>query len=153
MAKVLRVVLPIVALSCGACGAWFGWVVWITSPELEAHLRIIRAVDSQMGFKYGTPYVNGVEVFVIEEVTAGGVMDRAGLRVGDHPDCSIASLYETMVFGQGREVEIPVTREDKPVVVRVPVPELVLQDDPRDLHWYFLKHRESEGDRPTLRCR
>lgn len=140
--RIAKTALIAVALCASACSAWCGWAMWTTHHELDAHLRIIRAVDATMGFRYGTPYENGVETFVITEVSAGGVMDRAGLRVGDYPDCSIASLYERMVFGQGREVEIPVTRQQRQIVVRVTIPPLTLQDDPKHLHWYFTKHRE-----------
>ena len=142
MAKALRVVLVLSVLSCGGCGAWFGWVAWITGRELDAHLRIIDTVNGTLGFTYATPYENGVETFVIDRVTRGGIMERAGLRVGDNPDCSIASLYERLVFGQGREVDIPINRDGKNLVIRVAVPQLALRDDPRALHWYFLKHRQ-----------
>ncbi|MDH3694515.1 MAG: hypothetical protein OER96_08110 [Gammaproteobacteria bacterium] len=30
--------------------AWFGWSAWIVHLELDAHLRIIRVVDTVMGF-------------------------------------------------------------------------------------------------------
>ena len=150
MSKALKVVLLIGLLSCGGCGGWFGWVAYITSRELDAHLGIIRVVNGILGFSYGTPYENGVEVFVIESVASGGIMERAGLREGDYPDCSIGSLYETLVFGRGREVEIPLTRDGKELVIKVAVPQFTLGDDPSELHWYFLKHRES--GRPTMRC-
>ena len=107
-------------------------------------------MNGSLGFSYSTPYENGTEVFVIESVAQGGIMERAGLRKGDYPGCSIASLYETLVFGRGREVEIPVTRDGKQVVISVAVPQFTLRDDPSELHWYFLKHRES--GRPTMRC-
>jgi S1-C subfamily serine protease len=121
---------------------WLARAFWITQREMEAHLRIIRTVNSALGFAYETPYEDGDEILVISSVEPGGLMERAGLRVDDRPGCSIASLYERIVFGQGRDVAIPVRRAGHPVVVTVRVPALNLADDPRELHWYFTKHRE-----------
>jgi hypothetical protein len=139
IAKVLGLFL---VLGVGGCTTWCGWALRTSARELDAHIRIIDAVNTQMGFSYGTPYEQGEEVFVIESVQRDGVMERAGLKTHDYPQCSIASLYERIVFGQGRVVEIPVVRNQQPVVINVAVPKLTLPDDPRQLHWYWRKHRE-----------
>jgi hypothetical protein len=140
--RILKAVAMSTALCVSACSAWCGWAMWTANHELVAHLRIIRTVNAALGFTYETPYENGTEVFVITEVSPDGPMDRAGLKVGDYPKCSIASLYERIVFGQGRAVEVPVTRQGKPMVLRVAVPTMALSDDPAKLHWYFTKHHD-----------
>ena len=142
LANVTKRALLGLGLCAAAAAAWGARTIWILENELDAHLRIISAVNAQMGFSYGTPYENGVEVFVITDVAPEGLMDVAGFKGGDYPDCSIASLYERIVFGQGREVDIPVERAGQRHVVSVRVPQLILPDDPSELHWYVTKHHE-----------
>jgi hypothetical protein len=138
-AKVLLVGIAFVAtIPVG----WAACAIWTAERELHSHLRIITAVDAQLGFHYGTPYEKGEEVFVITDVVAGGIMDESGLRVGDYPQCSIASLYERIVFGQGKRVALPVERGGKVLTLEIVVPTLKLPHNPAELHWYFTKHSE-----------
>jgi len=134
--------LIVVGLLGFLAAAWLGWAVWTVHGEMEAHLRIIQTVNAALGFAYETPYEDGNEIFVISRVDPGGLMEQAGLRVDDRPQCSIASLYERIVFGQGRDAEVPVRRAGRTITVTVRVPPLNLADDPRQLHWYFTRHRE-----------
>ena len=137
---ILKVLASVVALAAAITVGWVAWAVRTSGRELDAHIRIITAVDKQLGFHYGTPYENGEEVFVITDVTPGGIMDRSGMRVGDYPECTIASLYERIVFGQGRKVHLALKRSGTVVNIEIMVPALALADDPSQLHWYYKRH-------------
>lgn len=123
-------------------GSWFSWIIWITGHELYAHLRIIDDVDEQLGFHYSTPYENGKEVFVITAVEPEKPMEKAGIKVGDYPQCTISSLYERIVFGQGKQIIIPIRRGAEEIEIKLVVPRLTLRNDPSKLHWPFVKHKE-----------
>lgn len=146
MRKVIKrsIILALIVLGIAIVGSatWFIRTVLILDRELEAHIRIIDDVNSQLGFEYGTPYEDGKEVFVITAIEPGMPMAEAGLEEGDYPRCSIASLYERIVFSQGKIVTIPIRRGEERMDIMLEVPELSLRDDPSELHWYFYKHRE-----------
>ncbi len=116
---------------------WLGWVIHFVEIDIDAHIRIIDDVDEQLGFHYGTPYENGVEVFVVTGVEPGKPMALAGLCVGD--DLSFftpQSLYEYIVFNQGKGITIPIRRDGAKMEITLIVPELSLRDDPSKLHWW-----------------
>ena len=115
---------------------WLGWVMLVMGWELDAHLRIIEDVNNQLGFRYGTPYEDGVEVFVITAVEPNKPMAVAGLQVGDYiRSLGPQGLYHLLIFNQGREIAIAIRRGDQEMEIKLVVPQLLLRDDPSKLHW------------------
>jgi hypothetical protein len=118
-------------------------LVAVFFTEIAAHLVLQAQVDSQMGFKYATPYEGRDEVFVITNVVPGKLMHSAGLRAGDYVRFySVDNLYHLLVFNQEKMVSIPIQRDQRAIGIQVGVPKLKLLIPPRWLWWTIL-----EGDR------
>ncbi|MCS7062774.1 MAG: hypothetical protein NZM04_01780 [Methylacidiphilales bacterium] len=94
-------------------------------------------LEDSLGFKHGSPYVNGHEILLISKVVPGGIMERAGLRIGDVPyGMGMDDFYKMLWEGRGSIVEVEVVNVyDNPSrqsrssaqnkrVLRIPVPHL-----------------------------
>jgi len=130
----LLIIITIVLIAL----AVFIRMIWITEHELDAHIRIHKDVQKQLGFQTDTPYEDGKEVFIISKIEPHNQMAKAGFMEGDHfPFSSTTVLYKSIVFGQGKEIIIPVIRKNKKIKIKIQVPHLKLRDDPFKLHWWF----------------
>jgi hypothetical protein len=68
-----------------------------------------ESLHRELGFKYGSPYVNGEEVLIVAEIVPGGVMESAGLRVGDKPyNMSMVEFYKKLWHGRCGVVTVEV---------------------------------------------
>ncbi len=93
--------------------------------EITISLITIHQVNKQLGFGYATPDTPEGELFLISKVVVGKTMHQAGLMEGDQVQMTDTSqLYELLVHNQGREVVIPVLRNNEEIFVRVRVPAL-----------------------------
>ena len=76
-------------------------------------IHVGRMLEVDLGFRHGSPYVrcgeSEREVFTIEVVQPGGVLDRAGFQNSDIVvGMSITGLYRTLHRERGGEVTVPV---------------------------------------------
>ncbi len=100
-------------------------ILVIFFTEITISLITIYQVNEQLGFSHATPDTPEGELFLISKVVAGQTMHKAGLKPGDQVQMSGTSqLYELLVHNQGREVVIPVLRNNEEIFVRVRVPAL-----------------------------
>jgi hypothetical protein len=113
-----------ISLALGLC---FGFQV----GYLIVWSMLIYQVNDQMGFDYATPDEKEGEYFVISKVVHGKAMDKGSLQEDDRI-CfdDVDSLFQLLVFNQGREVEIPVKRGDIKLSIFVQVPYLKLSVNP-----------------------
>jgi len=82
-------------------------------------------VNKQMGFRYATPETPEGEPFLITKVSPGKIMDKSGLKPGDHVQMyAVSHLYTLLINNQGKEVEIPIKRDSIKMKIKVKVPEL-----------------------------
>jgi hypothetical protein len=92
---------------------------------LSLSLIKIHQVNHQLGFRYATPETPAGEIFIISKVEAGKTMESAGFRVDDQIQFSaVDDLYALLVNNQGSEVNIPVMRNSKPLMISISVPEM-----------------------------
>lgn len=139
--KIITASLLVLAFTLLGCD----YDISIPGKELDAHIRIHKAVKEAMGFDLETDYkgrgpFSGIAI--VRKIVPGKAMDKAGLKVGDHIRCKQAKFYELIVFNQGKEATIPIGRDKQYFDIIVSVPNLNLRDDPAKLHWYFHKHKE-----------
>jgi S1-C subfamily serine protease len=86
--------------------------------------EICRPLMAQVGFKCGTPHLNGREVFMITEAEPGKPMAEAGVRTGD----LIQGYRDTRVFledlekSRGGALTFDIEREGKRMRITVRVP-------------------------------
>lgn len=93
--------------------------------EMTVTLITIYQVNRQLGFRYATPPTPKGEVFEITKVEPGKTMDRYGLKRLDQVQMNnVNHLYKLLIRNQGKEVVIPVLRNEKKINIRVKVPEL-----------------------------
>ena len=94
-------------------GALAVFAVSILIQAWYYQIHIGRLLDADLCFSHGSPYVrcggSEREVFTIDSVQLGGVLDRAGFQSGDIVvGMSITGLYRTLHRGRGGEVTVPV---------------------------------------------
>ena len=78
-----------------------------------------------MGFSYATPETEMGEIFEIQRVNKGKTMDKAGLKIWDQVlMSSVNDLYRLLIDNQGKEIIIPILRENEKIEIKVKVPEL-----------------------------
>ena len=95
--------------------------------ELVISLITEHQVNKQLGFRYATPDTPEGELFIITKVEIGSIMDNFGLKVDDQIRMvSTADLYKLIIDNQGKEILIPIERDQSEMNIRVPVPEMEL---------------------------
>jgi hypothetical protein len=88
-------------------------------------LITISQVNHQLGFSYATPETPDGEIFEIQRVRKGKTMDKAGLKTWDRVLMNnVNDLYRLLIANQGKEIIIPVLRENEKLEINVIVPEL-----------------------------
>lgn len=100
-------------------------IVVIFFAEVTVSLITIHHVNKQLGFCSATPDTPEGELFEISKVVPGKTMDKAGLIPGDQIQMrAVNQLYKLLINNQGKEVLIPILRNDNKIIIRVSVPEL-----------------------------
>lgn len=107
----------------------------LTGPAIYWQMILRRALNEDLGFQHGSPYVKlgpsriGTEVLVLEEVAPEGVVDRAGGKQGDIVlGFSTAELYRFLERSRGTKVSLRVVLGgDGPPLNMRPIRELSLQ--------------------------
>jgi energy-coupling factor transporter transmembrane protein EcfT len=95
--------------------------------EMTVSLVTIHHVNTQLGFTYATPETPEGELFEIQKVVPGKIMDQAGLKRFDQIQMtSVNDLYRLLIENQGNVVSIPVIRDKQEVIVKVNVPNMKL---------------------------
>ncbi len=93
--------------------------------EIIVSLITLFMVNYQLGFSYATPHTQQGEIFEIQCVLPGKTMDKAGLMVFDQVQMhNVNDLYRLLINNQGKEVVIPVIRNNERIDVRLIVPDL-----------------------------
>ena len=93
--------------------------------EITLTLITIHHVNKQLGFSSATPDTPQGELFEIQEVVPGKTMDRAGLKRFDQVQMwAVNDLFALLINNQGKEVVIPIVRNNKKIEIRLIVPEL-----------------------------
>jgi hypothetical protein len=95
--------------------------------QLTLALITEHQVNMKLGFSYATPDIPEGEFFIITKVVPGGIMAKAGIKVGDRVLLdSTFKLYRILIRNQGREAEFMILRDEKEITIRVKVPEIEL---------------------------
>jgi hypothetical protein len=95
--------------------------------ELVIALITEHQVNQQLGFRYATPDTPEGELFIITRIETGSIMDKSGLQVDDQIRMfSTADLYKLIIDNQGKEILIPIERDQSEMNIRVPIPEMEL---------------------------
>ena len=85
----------------------------------------IHQINKQMGFSYATPDTPEGELFLIRKVTPGKIMDKSGVKAGDHVQLyAVNDLYRLFLENQNREVAIKVKRNKELIDITINVPNL-----------------------------
>ena len=93
--------------------------------EISVSLIIIHQVNEQLGFCYATPDTPEGELFEIQKIVPGKTMDQTGLKTFDQVQMhNVNNLYQLLINNQGKEVEIPVKRNDEKLQIKIKVPKL-----------------------------
>jgi len=101
------------------------FVALVFFTMLTCTLITQHQVNDKLGFNYATPDTPEGELFLITRVDEGKAMHQAGLRKGDEIRFwATQDLYKLLIRNQGRQVEIPVKRNGKALVIHLVVPEL-----------------------------
>jgi hypothetical protein len=81
------------------------FVVFIHSSITSIHWQNTTGsqIEAALGFKHGSPYVNGKETWIIEKVVRGGVMDISGAKEGDVPSMGMYDFYKLLWAGSALE--------------------------------------------------
>jgi hypothetical protein len=102
-----------IKIACGIVAALASVAGLITMQAWYYQLHVGRALDTDLGFTHGSPYVrcgeNEREVFTIHSVQPAGVFAQAGFNNGDIVvGMSITQFYRTLHHGRGKEVSVSV---------------------------------------------
>jgi hypothetical protein len=117
--KVALILLTLAAIAIVFFAILF-FAVW---DEVGKQVIYTDAGEEALGFKHGTPYVNGQEVFSIDNITQNGSMDRAGAKVGDIIiDKGIGELFEEIYQHRDGEYSFQVHRDGENLTITVYVP-------------------------------
>jgi hypothetical protein len=93
--------------------------------DMTTSLITIYQVNHQLGFSYATPETPDGEILEIQRVRKGKTMDKAGLKIWDRVLMNnVNDLYRLLIANQGKEIIIPVLRENEKLEIKVIVPEL-----------------------------
>jgi len=102
-------------------------LVFLFFAEMTVSLITIRHVNTQLGFTYATPETPEGELFEIQKVVPGKIMDQAGLKRFDQIQMTgVNDLYRLLIENQGNVVLIPVLRDKQEDIVKVNVPNMRL---------------------------
>jgi S1-C subfamily serine protease len=122
-----RIRVAAAAVCVGLALAFVVWfVVWVLldSARYEAQRPIKEAIKRDVGFDYGTPYVDRVEVLMIKAVEPGKPAAAAGMQPGDivigYHDTR--DLIDDLEHARGRSASLTVEREGRRLVLTVRVP-------------------------------
>jgi len=132
---------------CLICGFYY-LLIWMMNPKLKARFKrllkmlvilfsiffffdmttsiiTIFQINWQLGFSYSTPETKDGEIFRIQRVSKGKVMDKAGLKPWDRVLMhNVDDLYRLLIQNQGKEIIIPIIRENEKIEIKLIVPEL-----------------------------
>lgn len=138
-------IIRIAAIVGAVVIAGFCLIFFFILKEMNAHLGIYDAVQTQLGFTYETPYLidSGDEALVITEVVPGKPMDVAGIKPGDRYDTDgalVIPFINSFVFHQGETITLPILRDGEHLNIAMTVPLLQLEVDPYTLHYPFTKY-------------
>ncbi len=93
--------------------------------DMTMSLITISQVNHQLGFSYSTPETPEGEIFEVLWVTKGKTMERAGLKSMDRILMhNVNDLYRLLIANQGKEILIPIRRENREMEIKVLVPVL-----------------------------
>ncbi len=102
-------------------------VVVLFFAEMTVSLITIHHLNKQLGFSYATPETPEGELFEIQKVVPGKIMDKAGLKPLDQVQIwNTSDLHRLLIDNQGKEVEIPIKRNNQKMLIKVMVPEMYL---------------------------
>ena len=103
-------------------------MLFLIAADATLHLIVQGSVNAQLGFDYATPQLKwNDEPFLITRVDAGGVMERAGLRVDDRMMLDdVSKLYALLIRSQGGAVGVLIVRDGQARIVVVRVPQMRL---------------------------
>ena len=85
-------------------------------------------LNQDLGFKHGSPFIDGEEVQTIRKITDGGIFQNSGFKEGDILDdgLSIGEFYEKLEASRGQLIEIKIKRKEgdgfKKMTLSVEVP-------------------------------
>jgi hypothetical protein len=102
-----------IKIACGIVAALVAVAVFVTAQAWYYQLHVGRALDTDLGFTHGSPYVrcgeSEREVFTIHSVQPDGVFAQAGFTNGDIVvGMSITQFYRTLHHRRGEEVTVSV---------------------------------------------
>jgi hypothetical protein len=93
--------------------------------DMTMSLITIGQINHLLGFSCSTPETPEGEIFEISKVTNGKTMEKAGLKSLDHILMhNVNDLYRLLIANQGKEIVIPIRRENREMEIKVLVPEL-----------------------------
>jgi len=108
---------------------------YLWTVEKDIRNRLIEEANAQLGITYTTEYRNGKLSMIIASVQPNSVIARAGFKVGDAPQYPVGVFYEKFMFGAGKELTIPIVRQDMKLEIKMIGPLLQLSEDPAPIHW------------------
>lgn len=93
--------------------------------DMTMSLITIGQINHQLGFSCSTPETPEGEIFEISKVTKGKTMEKAGLKSLDQILMyNVNDLYRLLIRNQGKEIVIPIRREEIDMEIKVHVPKL-----------------------------
>jgi hypothetical protein len=103
--------------------------LWIYNREMEIEAEVNKQqkykspAEDALKFKTGTPYVDGVEVFAITDITSNGSMDQAGAMKGDIIlDKTIGEFFEEIYNSRNDNYTFKIERNNSKLSLSVYVP-------------------------------
>jgi hypothetical protein len=94
-----------------------------TINEMENQSKYRRPGENALGFRIGTPYVDGREVFMITEIESNGSMGNAGGKEKDIIlDKTIGEFFKEIYQHREDKYSFKVEREGALITITVDVP-------------------------------
>lgn len=104
--------------------------------EYNSHIKLYKAIHKQLGFTHDTPYTQMGEILIIEDITTGGLMHKAGFKRNDRfKEISAEDLYRLIVFNQEKSIEFVIIRESEELKIPLYIPNLKLDENFNRIHW------------------
>jgi hypothetical protein len=93
--------------------------------DITMSLITIVQINHQIGFSYATPETPEGEIFEVLWLTEGKIMEKAGVKTFDRILMNnVNDFYRLIIDNQGKEIAIPIRRENREIEIKVLVPEL-----------------------------
>jgi hypothetical protein len=104
--------------------------------EYDSHIKLYKAVNKRLGFIHDTPYTQNGEILIIEDITIGGAMHKAGFKRNDRfKEISAEDFYRLIVFNQEKSIEFIIIRENEELKISLYIPNLNLDENFNKIHW------------------